>query len=88
MYVYIETAPPTILVRVPSGSAAVDHNGGLVVFPGSILHLECLYLRRHGDPEWTWTSEAETYLTGKFLNTFYACSYLKICNLYHLFIFT
>ncbi|XP_003245168.1 locomotion-related protein Hikaru genki isoform X1 [Acyrthosiphon pisum] len=61
---YSENSPPTILVRVPSGSAAVDQNGGLVVFPGSILHLECLYLRRHGDPEWTWTSEAETYLTG------------------------
>ncbi|CAI6362587.1 unnamed protein product [Macrosiphum euphorbiae] len=60
---YSENSPPTILVRVPSGSAAVDQNGGLVVFPGSILHLECLYLRRHGDPEWTWTSEAETYLT-------------------------
>lgn len=55
------------MVRVPSGSAAVDQNGGLVVFPGSILHLECLHLRRHGDPEWTWTSEAETYLTGKIL---------------------
>lgn len=63
-FVFIENSPPTILVRVPSGSAAVDHNGGLVVFPGSILHLECLFLRRHGDPEWTWTSEAETYLTG------------------------
>lgn len=65
IYVYTENSPPTILVRVPSGSAAVDHNGGLVVFPGSILHLECLYMRRHGDPEWTWTSEVETYLTGK-----------------------
>ncbi|XP_050519903.1 locomotion-related protein Hikaru genki isoform X2 [Daktulosphaira vitifoliae] len=61
---YTENSPPTILVRVPSGSAAVDQNGGLVVFPGSILHLECLYLRRHGDPVWTWTSEAETYLAG------------------------
>lgn len=62
---YVVNSPPTILVRVPSGSAAVDHNGGLVVFPGSILHLECLYLRRHGDPQWMWTSEAENYLTGK-----------------------
>lgn len=77
MYFFTDNSPPTILVRVPSGSAAVDHNGGLVVFPGSILHLECLYLRRHGDPEWTWTSKVETYLTGKTIFFFFL---LKIMN--------
>uniref|UniRef100_A0A8D9AKK9 Locomotion-related protein Hikaru genki n=1 Tax=Cacopsylla melanoneura TaxID=428564 RepID=A0A8D9AKK9_9HEMI len=56
-------SPPTILVRIPSGTAAVDEDT-LIVFPGSILHLECLYLRKAGNPQWTWTSSFRQYLTG------------------------
>lgn len=59
-------SPPTILVRIPSGTAAVDEDT-LIVFPGSILHLECLYSRKEGNPQWTWTSGFRQYLTGKFL---------------------
>ncbi|KAL1456216.1 hypothetical protein WDU94_000962 [Cyamophila willieti] len=55
-------SPPTILVRIPSGTAAVDEDT-LIVFPGSILHLECLYLRKEGNPQWTWTSSFRQYLT-------------------------
>ncbi|CAA9997332.1 unnamed protein product [Nesidiocoris tenuis] len=58
-----EDSPPTILVRLPSGSASSEPNGVLAVFPGSILHLECLFSRRVGKPEWSWTSKYRSYLT-------------------------
>jgi hypothetical protein len=34
------------------------------VFPGSTVHLECLFSRRLGSPDWTWTSPLGQYLTG------------------------
>ncbi|XP_024947531.1 locomotion-related protein Hikaru genki isoform X2 [Cephus cinctus] len=61
---YTEDVPPTILFGLPAGSAAVDPSGALAVFPGSILHLECLFARKLGNPEWTWTSTFRQYLTG------------------------
>lgn len=56
--------PPTIVFGLPAGSAAVEPSGALAVFPGSILHLECLFARKLGNPEWTWTSTFRQYLTG------------------------
>ncbi|XP_074100679.1 locomotion-related protein hikaru genki [Cotesia typhae] len=61
---YSENAPPTILFGLPTGSAAIEPSGALAVFPGSILHLECLFARQLGNPEWTWTSTFRQYLTG------------------------
>ncbi|KAG8223294.1 hypothetical protein J437_LFUL001168 [Ladona fulva] len=58
-----EGSPPTVLYRVPSGSASAEPSGDLAVFPGSILHLECLFSRKLGNPEWTWTSTFRHYLT-------------------------
>ena len=60
-----EDAPPTLLIRIPSGSASVEPGGELAVFPGSTIHLECLFSRRLGSPDWTWTSPLGQYLTGK-----------------------
>ncbi|XP_076230235.1 locomotion-related protein hikaru genki isoform X4 [Nomia melanderi] len=59
-----EDVPPTIVFGLPAGSAAVEPSGTLAVFPGSILHLECLFARKLGNPEWTWTSTFRQYLTG------------------------
>ncbi|XP_034941664.1 locomotion-related protein Hikaru genki [Chelonus insularis] len=61
---YTDNVPPTILFGLPTGSAAIEPSGALAVFPGSILHLECLFARRMGNPEWTWTSSFRQYLTG------------------------
>lgn len=61
---YTEDVPPTIVFGLPAGSAAVEPSGALAVFPGSILHLECLFARKLGNPEWTWTSTFRQYLTG------------------------
>ncbi|XP_076686197.1 locomotion-related protein hikaru genki isoform X2 [Andrena cerasifolii] len=63
-YTEIEDVPPTIVFGLPAGSAAVEPSGTLAVFPGSILHLECLFARKLGNPEWTWTSTFRQYLTG------------------------
>lgn len=60
-----EDAPPTILIRIPSGSASIEPGGELAVYPGTTLHLECLFSRRLGAPDWTWTSPLGQYLTGK-----------------------
>ncbi|KAE8737058.1 hypothetical protein FOCC_FOCC017483 [Frankliniella occidentalis] len=57
-------SPPTILLRIPTGSASVEPGGELAVFPGSIVHLECLYSRKVGTPEWSWTATHRQYLTG------------------------
>ncbi|XP_017770659.1 PREDICTED: locomotion-related protein Hikaru genki-like, partial [Nicrophorus vespilloides] len=62
---FTEDSPPTILIRIPSGSASVEPGGELAVFPGSTLHLECLFSRRLGSPDWTWTSPLGQYLTGQ-----------------------
>lgn len=61
---YTEAVPPTIVFGLPAGSAAIEPSGALAVFPGSILHLECLFARKLGNPEWTWTSTFRQYLTG------------------------
>lgn len=66
MFIFItEDAPPTILIRIPAGSASVEPSGVLAVYPGSTLHLECLFSRRLGSPDWTWTSPLGQYLTGE-----------------------
>lgn len=64
---WTEDVPPTILFGLPTGSAAVEPTGALAVYPGSILHLECLFARKLGNPEWTWTSTLRRYLTGEIL---------------------
>lgn len=61
---FTEDSPPTILIKIPSGSASVEPGGELAVFPGSTLHFECLYPRRVGSPDWTWTTPLGQYLTG------------------------
>lgn len=61
---FTEDSPPTILIKIPSGSASMEPGGELAVFPGSTLHLECLYPRRVGSPDWTWTTPSGQYRTG------------------------
>ncbi|VVC96125.1 unnamed protein product [Leptidea sinapis] len=48
-------APPTIRYEVLDGSAIVEPNGELLVFPDSHIRIDCMALRSKGDPEWTWT---------------------------------
>ena len=59
-----EESPPTIVHHVPTGSVQPAADGRLVVYPGSIVHLDCLFLRTRGNPSWRWSSGARTYPAG------------------------
>ncbi|CAB3362217.1 Hypothetical predicted protein [Cloeon dipterum] len=61
---FSDESPPTLMIKVPTGSSAVEPRGELAVFPGSIVHLECAFSRKLGNPEWTWTSKFREYMTG------------------------
>ena len=49
--------PPTILFRHQLGPIAQSNDGKLVVYPGTILHMECLWIRRFGTPKWNISHE-------------------------------
>lgn len=61
---YSEDAPPRLGVHVPSGHSSVGPAGELLVYPGSIVHLDCLFNRKHGNPEWKIDKEDKDYATG------------------------
>lgn len=44
--------PPTILFRHEAGPIAQSNDGKLIVYPGAVLHMECLWIRRFGTPKW------------------------------------
>ncbi|XP_023325982.1 complement receptor type 2 isoform X2 [Eurytemora carolleeae] len=50
---YALDKPPTILFRHEQGPIAQTNTGELVVYPGTILHMECLFLKKFGSPSWT-----------------------------------
>ena len=43
---------PTILFRHQLGPIAQSNDGRLIVYPGTILHMECLWMRKFGLPSW------------------------------------
>ena len=49
---YSTEEPPTILFRYENGAIAQSNVGELVVAPGTILHMECLFKRKYGNPTW------------------------------------
>ncbi|XP_022251503.1 locomotion-related protein Hikaru genki-like, partial [Limulus polyphemus] len=61
---FSEQAPPTIIYNVVTGDADITETGEVVVLPGSIVHLNCLFQREHGNPEWTWSSTQRQYPCG------------------------
>uniref|UniRef100_A0A182SVB8 Sushi domain-containing protein n=1 Tax=Anopheles maculatus TaxID=74869 RepID=A0A182SVB8_9DIPT len=63
---YSDDSPPSIRIKVGVGSAAYEPSGVLAVLPTSTIHLDCMYPRRRGSPEWTWTGWFRQYLTGYF----------------------
>lgn len=44
--------PPTILFRHNLGPIAQSNDGKLIVYPGTVLHMECLWIRKFGNPKW------------------------------------
>lgn len=49
---YAMEKPPTILFRHQNGPIAQSNDGKLIVYPGTIVHMECLWIRRFGNPKW------------------------------------
>lgn len=60
-----DDSPPSIRIKIGIGSGAFEPSGVLAVLPSSTIHLDCMYPRRRGIPEWTWTGWHRTYYTGK-----------------------
>ncbi|XP_027195567.2 sushi, von Willebrand factor type A, EGF and pentraxin domain-containing protein 1-like isoform X1 [Dermatophagoides pteronyssinus] len=61
-YDYSLDKPPTILFRNQLGPIAQSFQGKLIVYPGTILHLDCLWKRKYGTPQWSWKLAQRQYL--------------------------
>ncbi|XP_057654194.1 sushi, von Willebrand factor type A, EGF and pentraxin domain-containing protein 1 isoform X2 [Diorhabda carinulata] len=61
---YSMEKPPTILFRHQLGPIAQSNEGKLIVYPGTILHMECLWIRRFGNPKWTVSHDYRKYPEG------------------------
>lgn len=48
---------PTILLRHQNGPIAQSNHGTLIVYPGTTVHMECLWMRRFGTPKWNVTHD-------------------------------
>ncbi|XP_046444065.1 locomotion-related protein Hikaru genki-like [Daphnia pulex] len=51
---FVDDHPPTIKTNIPTGSAGENAAGELVVRPRSVVHLDCIFYRKLGNPRWTW----------------------------------
>ncbi|KAL1513275.1 hypothetical protein ABEB36_002702 [Hypothenemus hampei] len=61
---YSMEKPPTILFRHQLGPIAQSNDGKLIVYPGTILHMECLWMRRFGVPKWNVSHDYRRYEEG------------------------
>ncbi|XP_035229458.1 sushi, von Willebrand factor type A, EGF and pentraxin domain-containing protein 1-like isoform X2 [Stegodyphus dumicola] len=61
---YALEKPPTILFRHQLGPIAQSNEGKLIVYPGTILHLECLWIRKYGIPHWQVSHSYRKYPEG------------------------
>lgn len=57
--------PPQISVVNAGGHVHEGPGGELIVYPGSIIHLDCIFNRKLGNPTWSWASSGKVYPTGK-----------------------
>ena len=62
---FSEDLPPQLTLHVASGHASVGPAGEVLVYPGSIFHIDCLFDRRKGNPEWILQTPGKKYPTGK-----------------------
>lgn len=55
---------PTILFRHHNGPIAQSNDGKLIVYPGTTVHMECLWMRRFGNPKWSINHTFRNYPEG------------------------
>lgn len=61
---YTEDLPPQLTVTLASGHASPGPSGEILVYPGSIFHIDCLFDRRKGNPDWKTENPVKRYPTG------------------------
>ncbi|XP_017849130.1 uncharacterized protein LOC108604254 isoform X1 [Drosophila busckii] len=61
---YAMEKAPTILFRHQNGPIAQSNDGKLIVYPGTTLHMECLWMRRFGNPKWNVSHTEKNYTEG------------------------
>ncbi|XP_030377373.1 sushi, von Willebrand factor type A, EGF and pentraxin domain-containing protein 1 isoform X2 [Scaptodrosophila lebanonensis] len=61
---YAMEKAPTILFRHQNGPIAQSNDGKLIVYPGTTLHMECLWMRRFGNPKWNVSHDFKNYTEG------------------------
>ncbi|XP_022230588.2 uncharacterized protein LOC111079639 isoform X1 [Drosophila obscura] len=61
---YAMEKAPTILFRHQNGPIAQSNDGKLIVYPGTTLHMECLWMRRFGNPKWNVSHVHKNYTEG------------------------
>lgn len=55
---------PTILFRHQDGPISQSNDGKLIVYPGTTVHMECLWMRRFGNPKWSYNHTSREYPEG------------------------
>ncbi|XP_021948742.1 sushi, von Willebrand factor type A, EGF and pentraxin domain-containing protein 1 isoform X2 [Folsomia candida] len=63
-YDYALGKPPTILFRYENGSIIQSNDGKLLIFEGTTLHMECLWIRKFGTPKWETSNTHREYQEG------------------------
>ena len=61
---FTEDSPPRIRIHREGGYYTTGTSGELLVYPGAIIHIDCLYHRNLGNPEWTLGNRYE-YIQGR-----------------------
>ncbi|KAI4468144.1 complement component-related sushi domain-containing [Holotrichia oblita] len=61
---YSMEKPPTVLFRHQNGPIAQSNDGKLIVYPGTVLHMECLWMKRFGNPRWNVSHDYRKYPEG------------------------
>ncbi|XP_055372262.1 uncharacterized protein LOC129606153 isoform X4 [Condylostylus longicornis] len=61
---YAMEKAPTVLFRHENGPIAQSNDGKLIVYPGTTVHMECLWMRRFGQPKWNVSHENREYPEG------------------------
>ena len=62
---FSEELPPRITVQTTSGYSHVGPAGEVLVYPGSILNLDCAFNRKLGNPDWSWARGGKDYPKGR-----------------------
>jgi len=61
---YSEKLPPRMEVNVRGSTHARGREGEIYISPGAILHIDCIFDRRRGTPQWSWSHSYREYPTG------------------------